>query len=423
MREPTKHIMYVDDNMMVDIHGYLTTALAASIEALFVLLGFPDEAVRKSPLTMDKYYESLCSYMRAQLARLVNTRHLNVSIPDEKRNETLRVLQSTWHKKRKSFTLREGASLLGVVQFLSLSCSFGRYLYIALQHSIYVALKFNTQYVFTSPKFERFTNFINSKDTRIASFFKSKTIKEVWNLNHKFFINKTMRAELDLLERILASPADYAWSVPIRHLIPSDYEATVPGDACLDSGGAFCDEFQFWYYVSWPDCIRERTLKGKGNRSKLISINCLEYVIIILSYNAVLDAIELLGFCTNIPHPKSKILCDNKTADTWTRKIATSSIIGKNLNRIFCSLLVNQPLGIDSEYLPGEDNDCADHISRLKDSLTSLFQKFPKLAHYRRYHPAPELLSIIYNALLNNSQEVPMPLRLKGHFTHANDTL
>ena len=143
--------------------------------------------------------------------------------------------------------------------------------------------------------------------------------------------------------------------------------------------------------------------------------------------NAILDAIELLGKLAGIPHPKALIQADNTAADSWTRKIASSSIIGKALCRILCSLLVNQTAGLDSAHISGDDNDCADNISRLnKDSvssISSLFQKYPKLASYRRYHPSPELISLIYSALLNNLGEVPMPLRLRGHFSADKDTL
>jgi len=87
---------------------------------------------------------------------------------------------------------------------------------------------------------------------------------------------------------------------------------------------------------------------------------------------------------------------------------------------------MNQVLGLDSGYIQGDDNKCADAISRLvKDNLTyltSLFQNFPSLSTYRRYHPAPELISLLFNALLNNSQEVPTQLRLKGHFSVGKNT-
>ena len=159
-------------------------------------------------------------------------------------------------------------------------------------------------------------------------------------------------------------------------------------------------------------------------RAQLVSINCLELAIIIISCNAVLDALDLLGFCQDVPHPRSLILADNTAADSWTRKVAASSVLGKSLCRILCSLLMNQRAGLDSEHISGANNGCADRISRLtKDSLSSvssLFQDYPRLADYRRYHPAQELTSLIFSTLLNTSPEVQMPLRLKGHFDHAS---
>ena len=122
---------------------------------------------------------------------------------------------------------------------------------------------------------------------------------------------------------------------------------------------------------------KNRTLKAKTKHSQLVSINCLEFVIIIISYNAILDAIELLGKLVGIPHPKSLILADNTAANSWTRKIASSSIIGKALCRILCALLANQSVGLDSAHIRGEDNDCADNISRLtKDSFSNVFSLF-----------------------------------------------
>ena len=63
-RGPTKNTMFVDDNLMADTWEHLKPALAASAESLFMLLDFPDEKLRWSPLSMGKYYESLCSYSR-----------------------------------------------------------------------------------------------------------------------------------------------------------------------------------------------------------------------------------------------------------------------------------------------------------------------------------------------------------------------
>ena len=57
--------------------------------------------------------------------------------------------------------------------------------------------------------------------------------------------------------------------------------------------------------------IKRRTIKAKLRYSGLISINCLEFIIIIISYNTTLGSIELLGKFLGIPHPKILILANN----------------------------------------------------------------------------------------------------------------
>ena len=47
-----------------------------------------------------------------------------------------------------------------------------------------------------------------------------------------------MRAELNNFKYILSNSNKTNWEIPIRYLIPNDYECTVPGDACLSEGGA-----------------------------------------------------------------------------------------------------------------------------------------------------------------------------------------
>ena len=74
-----------------------------------------------------------------------------------------------------------------------------------LPYNILLALKVNMQFIFTSTKFSKFISFINSKDSKIACFFQSKLSKEIWNVKTKYYINKSMWQELNLLEWILAS--------------------------------------------------------------------------------------------------------------------------------------------------------------------------------------------------------------------------
>ena len=79
------------------------------------------------------------------------------------------------------------------------------------------------------------------------------------------------------------------------HVISTEYNYTVPGDACITGAGAYCDKLGFWYYVEWPTSVEERTLRHINKKSsQIISINSLEYATITIAYNAVLDALDLL---------------------------------------------------------------------------------------------------------------------------------
>ena len=69
---------------MADIKEYILTAMAASIEALFLLFGFPDETLRRSPLSMEKFAKFKCSWIKEQLGIIINTRDMTISLPPAK---------------------------------------------------------------------------------------------------------------------------------------------------------------------------------------------------------------------------------------------------------------------------------------------------------------------------------------------------
>ena len=52
-KKPVQNNMCVDDNMIASIPRDIKKVLAASIEALFILLGRPEEKLHESPLSMD----------------------------------------------------------------------------------------------------------------------------------------------------------------------------------------------------------------------------------------------------------------------------------------------------------------------------------------------------------------------------------
>ena len=77
-----KHNMFVDDNLMAEIRKWMPQAMAASIEALFRLLGRPAPQFRKAALCLEKFIKAMCSYTKTQLGKVINTRTMSVSITD-----------------------------------------------------------------------------------------------------------------------------------------------------------------------------------------------------------------------------------------------------------------------------------------------------------------------------------------------------
>ena len=81
-----------------------------------------------------------------------------------------------------------------------------------------------------------------------------------------------------------------AWETPISFLIERTPFASSYGDACLDAAGGYSIDLKFWWHIKFPLEVVFRTLKYlPDNKSgKLISINVLEFVVVIIDYCAAL---------------------------------------------------------------------------------------------------------------------------------------
>ena len=85
---------------------------------------------------------------------------------------------------------------------------------------------------------------------------------------------------------------------------------------------------------------------------------------------------------------------DNISAKTWLRKAATRSNKGKAIQHLLCSLMINNPVGIKADHIAGSENILADAISRVynssysKFSFTKIFQEFPQMKSWKRFHPS-----------------------------------
>ena len=157
----------------------------------------------------------------------------------------------------------------------------------------------------------------------------------------------------------------------------------------------------------------------------LISINVLEFVTVVLNYCAILHIVTTTD-ATDDPHPIVLNVTDNRSALNWTLHACKTSRIGRLLARVFCSFLINSPVGITSKWISTHENLIADDISRQKSNsptpipsfdYSSLQQKYPELRTCSFFHFAPDLLSLIWETVLTGkwpTHNTIRSLKLKG---------
>jgi hypothetical protein len=159
----------------------------------------------------------------------------------------------------------------------------------------------------------------------------------------------------------------------------------------------------------------------------LVLINVLEFVTVIINYCAALHVVRTSAVTDN-PHPVILNITNNSSTLSWTLHTCKQSKIGQMLACFFCSLLINLPLGINSQWISTIDNKIADNISRLKKQsdnnstpafdYTILKQMYPELRHSSFFQIQPELILLIWDIVLTkkwpNHEEVqtlkPRPL-------------
>eukprot|EP00957_Ditylum_brightwellii_P033615 2548663-Ditylum_brightwellii.AAC.1 len=90
-------------------------AISASIKALFILMGYPETHRRRNVVCMEKYLAAQCAYEKKQLGVRLNTKVLVMGLMADTKLSMASEIQH-WHKKRRSFNIRQVGSLTGQIQ-------------------------------------------------------------------------------------------------------------------------------------------------------------------------------------------------------------------------------------------------------------------------------------------------------------------
>ena len=440
--KPTPLYIYVDDALIACIGiNNMRKALAACIEAIFIVMGKPNVAVRQMHLAMDKWEGAKVGPQQVILGLEINTNTLEVGTTIEYQTEVRELIYELYIKRKNNtsnactFNVSSMHKLVGKIARLGEGA---HWIYKLLSHmytSITYALSKNKALLSeSSNEFKKLVQQIKTKQFTIrmadtakqVNFAMKKAARMVHRCNYKYIINETLRDELEFIYQALDPQSEISFRSPIAHIIPRTPTGSMFGDSSLRGCGGYSSKFSFWWHLEFPEDIQARTLLHRQDNEDglLISINCLEYVTVIINYCATLVALSTSNI-TDDPYPVILSITDNTSAMNWTTHTSKKSQIGRALARFFCGLMINSNLGINSKWIATDENEVADGISRIKKSISnnsthsfydysSLKADFHQLKNCSFFQPSRELLFMIWNILLTKKcPSLDQVIRLK----------
>jgi hypothetical protein len=424
--EKTPHHLFVDDDVYAEVFDVkrIEMTIACGIEAIFILLGESDLEKRQDPVSWDKLLEMVIHFINKVLGLIINTRAMTIGVPPEYIQKVLRLMDDHWIKpKRKAFMVKEAETLAGQLAHIANSAPWLKHLMSHLYTSLAASLKGNKSFLVAKSKHFREQiklakmKTVDDVSELERSFAQAETSRQLHNCKKQYWIMPTLWKELDIIKKALESEKVLKVS-PIAHLIPNTPDADADGDSSLDAAAGWSESMQFWWYYPWPEKVKNRTLRKikDGRSGELIDINTLEYATELINYAASTHFwyTEDNRSKKSIPYPKVLIRADNKSAESWGVKGCKRSMVGRSLGRLQCALMINNPVGLDTDYINTKKNVIADKLSRFETETDATFgfasikQEFPQLRNCRRFHPSKELISWILDALLLAKLEDPL---------------
>ena len=338
-------------------------------------------AVRQCPLSLEKWFELIVGLRQIVLGLGIDTNKMTVGMIDEYIQQC-RGLLNLWDQDQRFFKVGNMQKLVGKLAQLGEGAPWIYKLMSHLYTYLAFALKSNAEFLKNSSSgFREYVRQITTKSfsgkqsdhLRHVKFTMKKVAKMITRCNHNYRANQTMRDELNFLLHALSKNSGITFETPITHLIPRTPTASLVGNSLLTACGGYLITLKFWWHLTFPSSVVKRTLLHlKDNSDKsFISINCLEYVTIIVNYCAslVMFASQKVN---NDPYPVVLCVTDNTSALNWTLHTSEKSMIRRALARFFYGLMIGSNVGVNAKCISTIENVIADKISRLK-KLTDWF--------------------------------------------------
>ena len=144
---PIPNFIYVDDCLLACVRAYTTRMLAGCIEAIFVVLGFPNLKVRQSHLAMNKWIGTHVGHRVVQIGLVFDSRKMTVGMTAEYLHSVWSILNDEWKVGATQFSLQNIVTLAGKLARLGEAAPWIYHLMSHIYASIAFALRYNETFL------------------------------------------------------------------------------------------------------------------------------------------------------------------------------------------------------------------------------------------------------------------------------------
>jgi hypothetical protein len=244
---------HVDDNMYATLRGSMARALSASVISLYELLGYPNQ-LTPDPLSRDKLHTTPYNHLRRLLGKDVDSRRLMVSLPLDKRADTINLLR-LWIPRHHS-TILELAQLIGVLENNATLCRWAKADYFNLLNCLRTQLRATYHIVVRQVKSAKKYQLVlkvrlpHHLEIRLVSLIARDVAALLWKTHTPISMTSNIRVCLQQRYDYLITPSN-TWEIPIAYLIDREHSYLSTGDASELSMGAFSHDFRFWRCIDY----------------------------------------------------------------------------------------------------------------------------------------------------------------------------
>ena len=388
-KERQHHIMFVDDNLCIDIRPRISSAIRAAVASAYDCFGHPDNDRRGSCLQAAKF-PPVASFAVTHLGYVIDTRSMRVSWPADK-CDTLLQLVVDWLHNRTPRTPAEIAKLLGLLRHGAYLCPLGEFLSIRLQLVLSAAI-------------------------RIAGI-SATTNKRWWGLKKIPIPAYVYTGDLTMLAKSLQSSAmseHSIWSRPIALLVRRAWTCQILSDAAYTGIGGWSPTFKFMWRITRADLVKAgfnmKAIDAEGEAARTsteddgLHINPLEFVGIILNIWFVIAYLKLDPYKAG-GHIVA-VFADNTSALSWFRYASRSHRPAVRNLAFLCQCLIifsqtSDYANFQEKHIRGKLNNEADALSRpeLFPTMACAINQFSQLQTCRAFLLPFGLLSTIGRAI------------------------